>query len=62
MFLNCKLLDLTAIDIISIVHIDNIWGKIANKILRCGRPGGGVGQRFGTPSDAGGGGQKREIF
>ena len=36
MFLNCLLLDLTVIDLISIVHM----GRNCKKILECGRPGG----------------------
>ena len=40
MFLNCLLLDLTVIDLMSIVHMDKIWVEIAKK-LKCGRPEGG---------------------
>ena len=44
-FLNRLLLDITVIDLMSIVHVDKIWAGIAKKTLRCGRgrPGGGGG-------------------
>ena len=46
--------DLTVIDLMSIVHMDIIWLKL-QKILRCGRPGGGVSVISDTPDEGGGG-------
>ena len=63
MSLNRMLLDLTVIDLMSIVHLDRIWVEIAKKNLKCGRPGGGgVFSDFGHPRTRGGGGQKRTNF
>ena len=56
MFLNYLLLDLTVIDLISIVHIDTICVEIA-KIWTSG--GRGVFSDFGQPPDEGGGGSKK---
>ena len=62
MFLNCLLLDLTVIDVISIVHIDTIWVEIA-KIFECGRPGGGGSSVISdTPGRGGEGGSKKGKF
>ena len=49
----------------SIVHVDKILVRIAEKNLRCGRPGGGGGvdSDFGHPRTRGGGGvRKEQIF
>ena len=63
MFLNCLLLELTVIDLISIVHRDEIWVEIAKKKLECGRPGGGGSSVISdTPGRGGEGGQKRANF
>ena len=64
MFLNCLLLDLTVIDLISIVHLDTIWVEIA-KIFEMRTSGGrgGVFSDFGHPRTRGGGGVKKgQIF
>ena len=64
MFLNCLLLDLTVIYLMSIVHMVKIRVEIAKK-LKCGRPGGGGGvfSDCGHPrTRGGGGGQKRANF
>ena len=45
--------DLTVIDLMSIVHMDIVWLKL-QKILRCGRPGGGVSVISDTPDEGGG--------
>ena len=42
MFLNCLLLDLTVIDIMSIVHVEKIWVEIT-KNFEMGTSGGGGG-------------------
>ena len=62
MFQNCLLLDLTVIDLMSIVqlHMDEVWVEIANNFEM--RTSGGRGS---TPLDEGGGGrggQKRANF
>ena len=63
MLLNCLLLDLIVIDVMSIVHMDKIWVEIA-KILKCGRPGGGGGSSVisDTPGRGGEGGSKKGKF
>ena len=67
MFLNCLLLDLTVIDLISIVHIDTIWVEIA-KIFEMRTSGGGgssvISDTPGHPRTRGegGGGKKRANF
>ena len=62
MFLNCLLLDLTVIYLMSIVHMVKIWVEIAKK-LKCGRPGGGgVFSDCGHPRTRGGGGSKKGKF
>ena len=44
LFLNCLLLDLTFIDLISIVHTDKIWFQIANRFYGTKGGGGGGGE------------------
>ena len=62
MFLNCLLLDLTAIDLISIVYINTIWVEIA-KIFEMRTSGGrGVFSDFGHPGRGGRGVKKGQIF
>ena len=62
MFLNCLLLDLTVIDLMSIVYMEKIWVEIA-KILKCGRPGGGGSSVISdTPGRGGRGVRKGQIF
>ena len=64
MFLKCLLLDLTVIDLISIVHIDTIWVEIAKMFeMRTSGGEGGVFSDFGHPRTRGGGGSKKgQIF
>ena len=64
MFLNCSLLDLTIIDLMSIVHMDKIWVEIAKKFEMRTSGGRGVFSDFGHPRTRGGarGGQKRANF
>ena len=64
MFLNCLLLNLTVIGLISIVHMDKIWVEIAKKFGNADVRGGrGVFSDFGQPQTRGGeGGQKRANF
>ena len=63
MFLNCLLLDVTVIDLMSIVHMDKIWVEIAKKNLKCGRPGGGGSSVISdVPPDEGEGGSKKGKF
>ena len=60
MLLNCFLLNLTVIDLISIVHMDKIWAEIAKNFEM--RTSGGL-QCFRTPPEEGGGGVKKgQIF
>ena len=54
MFLNCLLLDLTVIDLMSSVHVDKILVEIA-KNLEMRTSGGGVVSDFGHPRTRGGG-------
>ena len=63
MFLNCLLLDLTVIDLISIAHMDTIWVEIA-KIFEMRTSGGRGGfSDLGHPRTRGGGGVKKgQIF
>ena len=63
-FLNRLLPDISVIELMFIVHVEKIWVKIAKKILRCGRPGGGggVASDFGHPRTRGEGRQKRANF
>ena len=62
MFLNCLLLDMTVIDLISIVHMDTIWVEIA-KIFEM-RTSGGEGSSVisDTPGRGGRGGSKKGKF
>ena len=63
MFLNCFLLDLIVIYLMSTVHMVKIWVEIAKKNLKCGRPGGGgVFSDCGHPRTRGGGGSKKGKF
>ena len=67
MFLNCLLLDLTVIGLISIVHMGTIGVEIAKifEMRTSGGGGGGVFSDFGHPwtrGGGGGGGQKRANF
>ena len=56
MCLTCMLLDLTVIDLMSIVQMDKIWVKIAKNVeMRTSGGRGGL-QRSRTPPDEGGGG------
>ena len=55
------MIDLTVIDLMSIVHMDKIWLKLQKK-LRCGRPGGGGLSVIRTPPDEGGGGSIKGNF
>ena len=60
MFLNCLLLDLTVIDLISIVHMGIIWVEIAKIFeMRASGGRGGVFSDFGHPRTRGGGGVKK---
>ena len=59
MFLNCLLLDLTVIDLISIVHMDKIWVEIAKNFEMRTSGGGGSSVISDTP---GRGGSKRANF
>ena len=59
MFLNCLLLDLTVIDLITIVHMDKIWVEIAKNFEMQTSGGRGVFSDFGHPQTRGEGGQKR---
>ena len=62
MFLNCLLLDLTIVDLMSNVHMDKIWVKI-EKNFKCGRPGGGGSPVIlDTPGRGGEGGSKKGKF
>ena len=61
MFLNSLLLDLTVIDVISMVHMDKIWVEIAKKFEMRMSGGGGSSVISDTP-DEGEGGQKRANF
>ena len=65
MFQNCLLLDLTVIDLMSIVqlHMDEVWVEIANNFEM--RTSGGRGSTVisDTPGRGGGGGVKKgQIF
>ena len=65
MSLNCFLLNRTVIDLISIVHRDKIWVKIAKNLeMRTSGGGGVVFSDFGHPRTRGGGGgaKKGQIF
>ena len=63
MFLNCLSLDLTVIDLISIVHMDTIWVEIAKIFeMRTSGGGGGFFSDFGHPWTRGGGGSKEGKF
>ena len=65
MFPNCLLLDLTVIELISIVHMDKIWVEIAKQcIMRTSGGRGGSSVISDTPGRGGrgGGGQKRANF
>ena len=63
MFLNYLFLDLTVIDLMSIVHMDKIWAEIAKKSeMRTSGGGGGVVSDFGHPRTRGGGGSKEGKF
>ena len=59
MVLNCSLFDLIAIDLMSIVHMDEIWVEIAKKILNADvRGGGGSPVISDTPGRGGRGSEK----
>ena len=62
LFLNCLLLDLTVIDLMSIVHMEKIWVEIAKNFEM--RTSGGRGSTVisDTPGQGGRGGQKRANF
>ena len=62
MFLNCLLLDLTFIYLMSIVHKVKIWVEIAKKFEMRTSGGGGSSVIADTPGRGGRGGQKRENF
>ena len=63
MFLNCLLLALTVIDLMSIVHMDKIWVEIAKHFELRTSGGRGVFSDFGHPRTRGGGGVKKgQIF
>ena len=62
MFLNCLMLDITVIDLISIVHIDTIWVEIAKIFEMRTSGGGGSSVISDTPGRGGEGGQKRANF
>ena len=62
MFLNCLLLDLTVIELMSIVHMDKIWVEIVKNFEMRTSGGGGVFSDFGHPRTRGEGGQKRANF
>ena len=63
MFLNCLLLDLTVIDLTSIVHMDKFWVEIAKYFeMRTSGGRGGFYSDFGHPRTRGEGGQKRANF
>ena len=64
MFLNCLLLDLTVIDLVSIILMDKIWVEIA-KNFEMGTSGGGGGGSSvisDTPRTRGEGGSKKGKF
>ena len=60
MFLNCLLLDLTVIDLMSIVHLDKIWVEIAKNFEMRTSGGRGVFSDFGHPRTRGV--KKGQIF
>ena len=62
MFLNCLLLDMTVIDLISIVHMDTIWVEIAKIFEMRTSGGGGVFSDFGHPRTRAEGGSKKGKF
>ena len=63
MFLNCLLLDLTVIDLISIVHMDKIWVESAKKFeMRTSGGRGGSAVISDTPGRGGEGGSKKGKF
>ena len=63
MFLNCLLLDLTVIYLMSMVHMDKIWVEVAKNFEMRTSRGGGVFGNFGHPRTRGGGGVKKgQIF
>ena len=62
MFLSCLLLDLTVIDLMSIVHMDKIWVEIAKNFEMRTSGGRGVYSDFGHPRKRGGGGSKKGKF
>ena len=62
MFLNCLLLDLTVIDLSSIVHVDKIWVEIAKNFEMRTSGGRGVFSDFGHPRTRGEGGSKKGKF
>ena len=63
MFLNCLLLDLTVIDLISIVHMDKIWVEIAKNFeMRTSGGRGGSSVISDTPVRGGEGGSKKGKF
>ena len=63
MFLNCLLLDLTIIDLMSIVYMDKIWVKIAKNFeMRTSGGGGGSSVISDTPGQGGEGGSKKSKF
>ena len=63
MFLNCLFLDLTVIELMSIVHMDKIWVEIAKNFEMRTSGGRGVFSDFGHPRTRGeGGGSKKGKF
>ena len=62
MFLNCLLLDLTVIDLMSIGRMDKVWVEILKKFGMRTSGGGGWSVISDTPGRGGRGGQKRAIF
>ena len=65
MFLHCLLLDLTVIDLMPIVHMDEIWVEIAKKFEMRTSGGGGwsaVISDFGHPGRVGRGSKKGEFL
>ena len=64
MFLDCLFLDLTVIDLMSIVHLEKIWVEVAKNFEMRTSGGRGVFSDFGHPRTRGGegGSVKQKIF
>ena len=61
--MNSLLLDITVLDLMSIVHVDKIWVEIAKHFeMRTSGGGGGVVSDFGHPGRGGRGVKKGQIL